>query len=58
MEAYDHGPAWKEAIRNSMDQIEDELRQRIRSALSDGIRKLERDPCGYDLEESTAAPPR
>lgn len=57
MEAYDRGPAWKEAIRKSMDQIEDGLRQRIRSALGEGIRKLEADPGSYDFEERTTASP-
>lgn len=54
MEACDRGPAWREAIRKSIDQIEDGLRQRIRSALINGIHKLERDPDAYDLTERAA----
>jgi len=49
-EAYDRGPAWKEAIRKSMDQIEDDTRERIQAALADGIRKLDRDPAEFDLD--------
>lgn len=49
MEACDRGPAWKEAIRKSMDQLEDNVRQRIQAALADGIGKLDRDPAAYDL---------
>ncbi len=56
MEALDRGPAWKEAIRKSIGQIEDEVRQRIQSALVDGIRKLERDPAEYDLKDVVAIP--
>jgi len=56
MEAYDRGPAWKEAIRRSMDQIEDNVRQRIQSAFADGIGKLGRDPADYALKAVAAVP--
>jgi hypothetical protein len=56
MEAYDRGPAWKEAIRRSIGQIEDGVRQRVQSAFADGIRKLERDPAEYDLKDVAAVP--
>jgi hypothetical protein len=56
IEAYGRGTAWKEAIRKSMDQIEDDARGRIKSALADGISKLERDPAEFDLEEVASAP--
>jgi CHASE3 domain sensor protein len=53
-EAYGRGTAWKEAIRKSMDQIEDDARKRVTFALADGIRKLERHPAEFDLEEAPA----
>jgi len=34
MEAYGRGPAWKEAIRNSLSEIDDGQRQPIQSALA------------------------
>ena len=49
MGACGRGTAWKEAIRKSMDQIEDDIHGRIKSALADGIRKLERDPAEFNL---------
>ena len=56
MEAYDRGPAWKEAIRKSTGRIEDDVRRSIQSAFADGIRKLERDPAEYDLKGVAAVP--
>jgi hypothetical protein len=58
MEACGRGPAWQEAIRKSMSQLEDDTRERIQSALIDGIRKLERDPAKYDLVETATTPNR
>ena len=54
MEAYGRGAAWKEAIGKSMSQIEGDARERIRAALSDGIRKLERDPAEFGIGEAAA----
>jgi hypothetical protein len=54
IEACDRGPAWKEAIRKSLDQIEDEARVPILAALATGIRKLERDPVEFGIDEETA----
>jgi hypothetical protein len=56
MEAYDRGPAWKEAIRKSIGQIEDDVRQRIQSAFADGITKLGRNPAEYDLNDTAVVP--
>jgi hypothetical protein len=58
MEAYDRGPAWKEAIRKSIDQLENDVRHRIRSGLTEGIHKLEENPNNYDLRERTTASPK
>ncbi|NGN41918.1 hypothetical protein G6N74_12640 [Mesorhizobium sp. CGMCC 1.15528] len=49
MEACDRGTAWQEAIRKSMSQIDDNIREKIQSALASGIRKLERNPAEYGL---------
>jgi hypothetical protein len=54
LEAYERGQAWKEGIRKSMNQIEDDARRRIIFAWADSIRKLERDPAEFDLEEVPA----
>jgi hypothetical protein len=51
MEAYDRGPAWKDAITRAMEQLETTPSQTIRSALAAGITKLERDPIAYGLTE-------
>lgn len=56
IEAYDRGPAWKEAIRKSMYQIEDGTRERIQTALADSIRRLGRDPADFNLEAATSIP--
>ncbi|MCK3777006.1 GSU2403 family nucleotidyltransferase fold protein [Ensifer sesbaniae] len=48
MEAYDRGPAWKDAIRKSVGQLEDDVRARIQSSLGASIRMLEGDPAKYD----------
>jgi hypothetical protein len=37
MEAYGRGPAWKEAIRKSLSEIDDGQRQPIQSALAQAI---------------------
>lgn len=57
IEAHDRGPAWKEAIRKSMDQIDDETRGRILSALAAGVRKLSRDSGEFGLGEEAASSP-
>ncbi|WP_091918268.1 GSU2403 family nucleotidyltransferase fold protein [Mesorhizobium sp. YR577] len=49
MEACDRGTAWQEAIRKSMSQIDDDVREKIQSALASGIRHLERKPAEYGL---------
>ncbi|WP_437366575.1 hypothetical protein [Inquilinus limosus] len=43
-------------MRKSMDRVEDDVRQRIRWALADGIGKLGRRTAGYDLDDVAAAP--
>jgi hypothetical protein len=50
IEACDRGPAWKEAIRKSMDQIDGDIRERVQAALAAGIGKLDRDPTEFDLD--------
>jgi hypothetical protein len=50
IEAWDRGPAWKEAIRKSLSQIDDAARARIAPALADAIRKLDRDPADFSVE--------
>lgn len=53
MEAYGRGPAWKEAIRKSLSEIDDDQRQPIQSALAHAIRKLGSNPAEFDLEDAT-----
>ncbi|PAP92718.1 nucleotidyltransferase family protein [Mesorhizobium wenxiniae] len=51
MEAYDRGPAWKDAIRKGLSQVDDDARETVLPTLARAIRKLERDPSEFDLEE-------
>ena len=49
MEAYDRGPAWKEAIRKSLSLIDEDSHGRILTALADAVGKLGRDPAKFEL---------
>ena len=49
LEAYDRGPAWREAIRG-LSRLEEGSRAEIRSALAETVRQLGRDPAKLDLE--------
>lgn len=50
LEAYDRGPAWREAIRSSLSRLEERSRAEIRSALAETVRRMGRDPAKLDLE--------
>lgn len=50
MEAYERGPAWKEAIRRSLSEIDERAREIIEPALARAIAKLDRDPAEFGLE--------
>ncbi|TIP27076.1 MAG: hypothetical protein E5X67_17190 [Mesorhizobium sp.] len=56
MEAYGRGAAWKEAIRKTLSQIDHGTRETVLPALARAIRKLERDPSEFHLEDVAAAP--
>lgn len=49
MEAWDRGPAWRDAITASFRVVDDTLRERMSSKLADSIRHLEADPKDYGL---------
>jgi hypothetical protein len=49
MAAYERGPAWRDAIRKSLSEIDDSAREAIQAALARGIRGLERDPAEFNL---------
>lgn len=51
MEAYDRGPAWREAIGQGLSLIEDSPRALIMAGLSAGIANLGSDPADYGLNE-------
>jgi len=55
-EAYDRGPAWRDAIGTAMERIEDGSRPRIKAALADSISKLGLNPENYDLAEISGYP--
>ena len=52
VEAYDRGPAWREAIGTSMALLPDAGLARIREALADGIDRLGLDPKNYGMASS------
>ncbi|MBA1143349.1 nucleotidyltransferase family protein [Mesorhizobium neociceri] len=56
MEASDRGPAWKEAIRRSLSEIDDRERDTVQAALARGIQKLGRDPAEFDFGGAAATP--
>lgn len=47
MEAWDRGPAWRDAIRTSIDQLK--TADAVRAALAEGLRKIGGDPAKYEL---------
>jgi hypothetical protein len=49
MEAWDRGPAWKEAIRESLRSLDDATRDRLQKGLAKGVVNLGGDPAAYDL---------
>jgi hypothetical protein len=51
MEAYDRGPAWKDALNRAMEQLKAAPSQTIKSALTAGITKLGREPIAYGLPQ-------
>jgi hypothetical protein len=50
MEAYERGPAWKEAIRRSLSEIDDQARGAIEPALAGAIARLGKDPKAFGLQ--------
>lgn len=53
MEAWDRGPAWREAIQDSMRSLEEKVRGRICTKLAESVRFLEGEPGNYGLTEGS-----
>ncbi len=51
MEAWDRGPAWREAIEESQRSLDEESWQRLRSGLAKGVASVGGDPAAYGLED-------
>jgi hypothetical protein len=49
-EAWNRGPAWKEALRHSQSRLDATTRTNLETALAEGIRQLGDDPAKYELE--------
>ena len=49
MEAFERGPAWKTALRDSLSQIDERPRRSILEGLAAGVRKLDRNPDEFGL---------
>jgi len=50
-EAWDRGPAWREAIGDSLRSYDDATRHRLKSGLAEGMRDLKSDPAAYGLAD-------
>ena len=57
MEAYDRGPAWREAIRKGLDMLDEDARAQVHATLAAGIDKLGADPSDYGMTDEPAARP-
>lgn len=53
MEAWDRGPAWREAIQDSMRSLEEKVRGRICTKLAESVRFLEGEPGNYGLTDAS-----
>jgi len=49
-EAWNRGPAWKEALRHSQSRLDAATRATLEAALAEGIRQLGDDSAEYELE--------
>jgi len=57
MEAWDRGPAWREAIEESQRSFDEESWQRLRSGLAKGVAGIGGDPAAYGLGDVTPSTP-
>lgn len=51
MEAWDRGPAWREAIRSSLRSYDEDARAGLRRSLADGVQALGSKPGDYGVGE-------
>ncbi len=49
MEAWDRGPAWRNAMEESLRALDPDMADRLRQRLSDGVKALDGDPATYGL---------
>jgi hypothetical protein len=56
MEAWDRGPAWREAIRESQRSFDGDTLQRLRDGLVKGVASVGGDPAAYGLDEVQPTP--
>ncbi|MCR6656482.1 MAG: GSU2403 family nucleotidyltransferase fold protein [Opitutus sp.] len=49
MEAWDRGPHWRDAITASLATFAEDVQEQIRTALREGVRRLDADPADYAL---------
>ncbi len=57
MEAWDRGPAWRDAIRESQRSLDEETWRRLRAGLAKAVASLGGDPTAYDLAEAETVTP-
>jgi hypothetical protein len=58
IEAWDRGPAWRDAIRESLHSLDDVTQKRIRENLAQGTRNLGAEPSEYDVANKPPDAPR
>jgi len=49
-EAWDRGPAWKQALRLGLSRLDVSTRAAVDAGLAEGIRQLGNDPADYEIE--------
>ncbi|MBK3404071.1 hypothetical protein H0176_24450 [Methylorubrum populi] len=56
-EAWERGPAWREALRNGLGYLLGKMRATVTSGLVEGLRDLGADPATFGFDAATNPPP-
>lgn len=57
-EAWDRGPAWRDAIRKTLSQVDEASRSLIQTGLQEGLQNSGRNPTDFDLAGQAGDQPR